>query len=67
MPPVTTTRTSTKNRQNNNYSASASCFFVQFFAITARVQQEMPNFTFMEDINKRLLNFLSLSELEYGS
>ena len=27
---------------------------------------KMPNFPFMEDVNKRRLNFLSLSELEYG-
>lgn len=28
------------NRQNNNYSAPVSRFFVQFFNITARLQQE---------------------------
>ena len=29
--------------------------------------RKMPNFTFMEDVNKGLLNFLSLSEFVYGS
>ena len=40
------------NRQNNN-SARAARFFVHFFVVTARE----------EDVNKRRLNFLTLSEL----
>ena len=39
------------NRQNNN-SARAARFFVHFFVVTARE----------EDVNKRRLNFLTLSE-----
>ena len=50
------------NRQNNN-SARASRFFVHFFAVTARLRL----LRFMEDLNKRRLNILSLSELEYDS
>ena len=30
----------------NNKSAHASCFFVNFFAVTTRLQHKMPNFTF---------------------
>ena len=32
------------NNQNNNF-ARASCFFVHFFAVTARLRREIPNFT----------------------
>ena len=52
------------NKQNNN-SARASRFFVHFFAVTARLRREKCLISrFMEDVNKRRLNFLSLSELE---
>ena len=55
------------NRQNNN-SARASRFFVHFFVVTARLRRDKNLFSrFMEDVNKRRLNFLSLSELEYDS
>ena len=33
------------DKQNNNF-ARASRFFVHFFAVTARLRREMPNFTF---------------------
>ena len=55
------------NRQNNN-SARASLFFVHFFVVTARLRRDKNLISrFMEDVNKRLLNFLSISELEYDS
>ena len=55
------------NRQNNN-SARASRFFVHLFVVTARLRRNKNLISrFMEDVNKRRLNFLSLSELEYDS
>ena len=55
------------NRQNKN-SARASRFLVHFFAVVAELRWENASFhVFMEDVNKRRLNFLSLSELKYGS
>ena len=55
------------NRQNNN-SARASRFFVHFFVVTARLRRDKNLISrFMEDVIKRLLNFLSISELEYDS
>ena len=49
------------NKQNNNF-ARASHFFVHFFPVFARLISR-----FMEDVNKQRRNFISLSELEYGS
>ena len=54
------------NGQNNN-SARASSFFVHFFAVTSRKTGKCLISPFMEDVKKRRLNFLSLSELVYGS
>ena len=49
-------------------SARASSFFVHFFAVVAELRWENASFhVFVEDVNKRRLNFLSLSELKYGS
>ena len=51
-------------KQKNN-SARASRFLVHFFAVTARLRREISRF--IEDVNKRRVNFLSLSDLEYSS
>ena len=51
-------------RQNNN-SARASRFFVHFFAVTARYTTGKCLISrFMEGVNRRQLQFLSLSKLE---
>ena len=48
---------------NNNF-ARASRIFVHFFAVL--YDAKMPNFAFMENVDKRRGNFVSLSELGYG-
>ena len=58
-------KSNTWNRQNNN-SARASRFFVHFFAVTSRKTGKCLISPFMEDVKKRRLHFLSLSELVYG-
>ena len=68
---TTTTATTTRiskyrlNRQNKN-SARVSRFFVHFFAVTTTTGKWLISL-FMEEVDKRRLNFLSPSELEYGS
>ena len=59
------------NQQNNNF-ARASRFFVHFFAVIARLYSydvKMPNVTMYRGSTQATtrFNFLSLSELGYGS
>ena len=55
------------NQQTRN-SERASRFFVNFITVTARLGRVKCLISlFIEDVNKQRLNFLSLSELEYGS
>ena len=50
-------------RQNNN----SSRLFGHFYTVTYDYNGEMPNFTFYGGRKQATLNFLSLSELQYGS
>ena len=57
-------------KQNNNF-ARASRSFVHFFLVISFLflhdyDVKMPNFPFMEDVNKQRRNFISLSKLGYG-
>ena len=53
-------------KQNNNF-ARASRFFVHFFArFCTTTTWKCPISLFMEDVNKRRRNFISLSVLGYG-
>ena len=67
---ATTTRTSKSNKLNrqNNNSARASRFFSTFLYRHCTITTgKCLISSFLEDVNKRGLNFLSLSELEYDS
>ena len=51
-------------KQNNN-SASASCFFVHFFAVTTRLEHKMPDFMFCGECeHKTTLFFFLLNSIQ---
>ena len=54
------------NKQNNNF-ARASRFFHMSLSFFHDYDMKKPNLTFYGDPNKRRRNFISLSELGYGS